>query len=83
MSYKTLGQTVGYGKRQASLWRALRALTVNRIHLQSFHMEHSPNDLSQSTEHVQASVSPFDSEGVEKIVRPTAADQTMTKMKLS
>ena len=82
MSYKTLGQTLARGSRKVGFWRALCAPTDTEIAAGFgfgwllLDMEHSPNDLSQITDHLPTTT--VGGEGVEMIVHPPVADQTMT-----
>lgn len=82
MSYKTLGQTLVRGSRKADFWRALCAPTDTEIATRFgfgwllLDVEHSPNDLSQITDHLPTMTG--GGEGVEMTVHPPVADQTMT-----
>lgn len=85
MSPKTLRQTLVRGSRKAGFWLSLCAPTATEIAAGSgidwllLDMEHSPNDLSQITDHLRAAASAIGGPDVEMIVRPPVADQTMTK----
>jgi 4-hydroxy-2-oxoheptanedioate aldolase len=85
MSSKTLKKTLLPGSRKAGFWLSICAPTATEIAAGSgidwllLDMEHSPNDLSQITDHLRAAGSAIGGANVEMIVRPPVADQTMTK----
>jgi 2-keto-3-deoxy-L-rhamnonate aldolase RhmA len=83
MSETTLKQTLFRNSRLSGFWLSLCSPTVTEIAAGSgidwllLDMEHSPNDLSQITDHLRAAGSATGD--AQMIVRMPAADQTMTK----
>lgn len=85
MSHPPLRQSLTRHSRKAGFWLSLCAPTATEIAAGSgidwllLDMEHSPNDLSQITDHLRAAQSAPCGTPAEIIVRPPVSEQTMTK----
>ncbi len=85
MPLPPLRETLTRNSRRLGYWLSLCSPTVTEIAAGSgadwllVDMEHAPNDLSQISDHLRAAGGAPGAAGVEVIVRPPVADQTMTK----